>query len=394
MRRRKQNMKNVKNVKKKRGQGDGTIRQRKDGRWEGRYKYNGIPKSIYGKTEEEVYEKLEKITAEITLGTFFEPSKMKLKEWMETWLKDFKKNSIKAKTYESYEQLIRLYINPVIGAIALDKLNNIQIQRMLNNMSVSPRTIKYTATVLKMALKHAVTTGLIQKNHAENISLPKQIKKEAKVLDRESLQKFIEACRTHRLGPAFYLAACTGMRRGEVLALKWQDVDLINASIKVERTYNRVKVFDRAKIEYKAIISDCKTQKSNRVLPILPELKECLELHYTRSRIELFKKGKKISQDTFLFLTLGGNIYNPRSFSKDYYQFLDKTGIKKINFHALRHTFATIALEQGIELKVISELLGHSSVSFTADTYCHVLPNKKRKEIQKLSLILSGQGQN
>lgn len=321
------------------------MKKRKDGRFEGRYSYQGKQKSIYANTEKEVKDKLKKIKAEIELDKYFEPCKMKLSEWLETWLFEYKKKTIKQKTFESYEQIIRCYVNPVLGYKTLDKLNNIDIQKMFNSMTLSPRTIKYTHTVLK-------------------------------------------AIKGHRFESAFFMAICTGMRRGEILGLKWHDIDFENGLIYVQRTLNRIKVFNNKKIPtWETIETDCKSEKSRRVLPILPELNTRLKTQYTRSKLNKKRKGEILSQNEYVFVNKFGKNINPRNFAKHFYNVLKNNDIGPINFHALRHTYATLALESGIELKVISELLGHSSISFTADTYLHILHHKKIEEISKLKAL-------
>lgn len=379
-------------MKRKRGQGEGTIRLRSDGRWEGRYSLGSKQKSIYGKSEEEVKDKLKKIIANITLGTYFEPSKIKVQEWLKYWLFEYKKKKLKPKTFESYNQIIECYINPVLGSLTIDKLNPILIQQEINNIKKSARTVKYTHTILKMSLKHAVSTELILKNPADNISLPSENKKEIKILDKTDLKKFMDHIRSHKLGPAFHLAITTGMRRGEILALRWKDIELESGLIKVRRNMDRVKVFNENENVYKLVEGTPKTKRSNRVLPILPDTKTLLKSHYTRQKIEKVRLGEKYIDDGYVFCNKNGTPLSPRNFAKHFYKVLKDADIPHTNFHSLRHTFASYGLENGMELKVISELLGHSSIAITADIYTHVSINKKKIELDKLNQILTSLG--
>jgi integrase len=363
------------------------MKKRKDGRYEDKYIWNGKTKSAYGKTEEEVKEKIKKIKAEIELDMYFEPSKIKLETWLKTWLFDFKRNSIKPKTLASYEEVIRLYINPGLGPVSLDKLNTVIIQKFINDLKKSPRTVKYTHIVLKMALRHAVNIGMLNKNVAENISLPRNIKKDIQILRKEDMKKFLDAIKGSRYYCVFLLAITTGMRRGEILALKWQDIDFTNDLVKVSKTMDRVKVFDEAKIVSKLLFGDCKTQKSNRVLPILPDVKNALRTQYTRNRIAALSRGEKICFDDYIFVTNTGNNLTPRNLLRTFDAILKKAGIPHIKFHALRHTFATLGLENGVDIKTMQELLGHSSITITADIYTHVQLHQKQEALNKIKHI-------
>lgn len=361
--------------------------KRKDGRWGGKYIYKGKTKFVYGKTKKETEEKLTQIKASITLGTWKEPCNIKLKDYMEFWLFEVKKKSLAEKTFESYEQLNRLYISPRLGNISLDKLTNIEIQQFINSVDLSPRTVRYIHTVLKMCLKHAFATNLIEKNVAEHISLPKKKKPSIKILGRNELNLFISGTKSLRHGVAYYMAVTTGMRKGEILALTWNDIDLEEGFIHVKKTLGRVKVFNGKETCFNDVIRDCKTENSRRYIPILPELKKRLIEHYTKEKIRLKSKGLEYGNDSFVFCNEYGNHITPRNFSKHFYNALAKAKVSRTNFHALRHTFATVLLEEGKDIKLISDLLGHYSSTFTADTYLHLAKDTKKKAVESLCYV-------
>jgi integrase len=366
----------------------GNIRKRKDGRWEGRYRYNGNIKYLYSDDKKNIEEKLKKIKSQIFLGDFVEQTKVTVSEWLEEWLFEYKKKIIKNTTFANYKQIIDLYITPKLGNFIISELTTIQIQYYINNIAHSSRTIKYAYILLKMALEHAVAVKLIKENPCKNVILPKQKKSNIKILDEKEFEIFIDTIKTHNNGCAFYLAIATGMRKGEILALKWCDIDFKNNLIFIEKTLSRVKLYDEDRNSvYKTIIGDCKTDKSKRIIPIFDDLKKWLQVHYARMKLKFEKKGKKILDEDYIFLTEKHNPLSPRNFSKQFYAILKKCNIEKNKFHVLRHTYASFALSKGMELKVLSELLGHSSYSFTADVYCQILPNKKKEEVLKLQKI-------
>lgn len=213
----------------------------------------------------------------------------------------------------------------------------------------------------------------------DGIVLPKGEKKEINILENDKIKIFLRAIIENRYGLAFLMALFTGMRRGEILALTWGDIDFENKIINVNKTLNVIKCFDNDKIEYRTIINSSKTVNSNRVLPILPILITPLKTHYTRSQIHGWG-----SVYDFVFTNKFGKNVNPRKFSQYFYDIFKKSEIKRINFHALRHTFASMAIDKGVNPKTLSNILGHSSISFTLDTYCHVTIQQKQREISKI----------
>ncbi|MCC5910054.1 MAG: site-specific integrase [Clostridiaceae bacterium] len=417
----------------KRGQGEGNIRKRKDGKWEARYTIgkdeNGkqIRKSIYGKSRQEVSQRLTKVLNEINSGIFVEPTKITLNIWLSTWLKEYKKPSIKPKTYDSYVHTIDYFIRPVIGHIVLKDLRPDHIQTMLNALKdrmpvrseqavakleeelrgtntptvkkaikeeiqkhklnkVSSRTVEYVYIILNGALKQALKNNLVVRNSCEAVSLPKaKDKKEIKVLTTEEQRKFIETIKGHRLEAAFLLNISTGVRVGELLGLTWNNVNFNEGTIKIIQTVGRVKNQEtgRSSLQF----DTPKTEKSKRVIPLLPQVITALEKHKTLQQEHMTTIGEGYAPYNLVFCTELGNPIDPKNYDRSFKGILKNAEMDDINLHALRHTFATRGLENGIEMKVMQELLGHSSMLLTADIYSHVLPDHKRKAMDKLKNI-------
>jgi len=377
----------------KRGQGEGCITKRKDGKWAsvitvGR-NADGSQKRrfFYGKTRQEVAEKLTKALNDLKLGMYVDINKITLEAWLNTWLYDFKVNSIKPKTLESYSFIIKSYLIPSLGHVYIQDLKAEHIQVMLNSLckrKLSPRTVKYTHTILHSALDQAVKNNIIVKNVSNNVITPKQTKHEIKILSLDEQNRFIKCMESHRLYAAFILLLSTGIRIGELLALTWDNVDLDNTIIKITQNLQRVKIFDDvSKTKTKLIFGTPKTDKGRRIIPLLDDVASLLKEHKEKQYEELSVLGLS-DKNTLVFCSEIGTVIEPRNFTRTFKGLLKKADISNINIHALRHTFATRGLENGIELKVMQELLGHSSISITGDIYSHVILDKKKDSINKL----------
>lgn len=237
-------------MSKKRGHNEGGITKRKDGRWQGTVTIgrndDGSQKRqyVYGKTRGEVAEQINKILNEINTGTYIDKSKNPtVEDWLNYWLITYKKNSVKPKTYDQYEGMIRVHLIPNFGNYRLVDLSESQLQKFYNNLfteGLSARSIYIINTVLSSALKRAVKSKLVPFNVCEAVELPKQAKKERRVLTMEAQKKLLKVLKEDELGAMYIFALFTGLRRGEVLVLRWSDVDLNEGTIKVTKTLSRV----------------------------------------------------------------------------------------------------------------------------------------------------------
>lgn len=378
----------------KRGQGEGCITKRKDGSWASVITVgknsDGTQKRrfFYGKTRQEVAEKLNKALNELNTGMYVDINKITVSDWLNKWLYSYKLNSIKPKTFESYNYIIQSCIMPFIGNFYLQDLNTDNIQSMLNKLikkNLSSRTIKYTHTVLHSALEQAFKNSLITKNSSNNVALPKKSKKEIRILSIEEQTIFLNCVKSHRLNAAFILLLSTGIRVGELLALSWDNVNIEEGTIRITQNVQRIKVFDESsKTKTKLIFGTPKTDKGIRTIPLLDSVINILIEHKKRQANEQNKAGEIYKDNNLVFCTEIGTPIEPRNLTRTFKGILKKANLEDINLHALRHTFATRGLESGIELKVMQELLGHSSISVTGDIYSHVLPEKKKESINKL----------
>jgi len=396
--------------------GQGSIRQRPDGRWEARYYVNGVRKGILSKKnsvkpKEEVAKALNKALYELDNGVYVEPNKIKLTVWLDTWLKEYKANSLKPSTYESYERVIRLYIKPAMGKHNLKDIRPDELQTLLNKMTrdgLSARTVKYTNQIFHSALKQAIKNGILLKNVAEMVSLPKGAKREMRVLTKDEQDTFLKYLKGQRYEFVFMFCLSTGLRVGELLGLRWQDVDFKKGTIKINQTLMRLKDIETERTTLQ--ISTPKTEKGKRTIPLLDDIQRLLSEHKQKQQLEKFKagckwqdkdkvidKGQKWKDNDLVFRTEFGTPVEPKNLTriinktveeinkdlKKHYEKINKKipesdVFKKFGIHSLRHTFATRALEVGMQPKVVQEILGHSTIGMTLDTYSHVLPDTKK----------------
>lgn len=374
---------------KKRGNNEGSITKRKDGRWQGSVTIgrneDGSQRReyVYAKTRSEVAKKINNLVNSINNGTFIDKKRNPtVEEWLTFWLNSYKKNSVKQKTYDQYEGVIRVHLIPAFGKHRLLELKESQLQVFYNQLFVdglSARTIHIINMVLSAALKKAVKSRLLLFNVCDAIELPKQVQKERRVLTPDEQECLLKELRRDEQGIMYIFALFTGLRRGEVLALKWSDVDLDNGTISVTKTLSRVKTYVDSGDKTKLIVSEPKTETSKRLVPIVNTL------------IPMLKRQQKLTQKNndldLVFPSEAGGYIDPGNYNRKFYKIVRRAGLPKANPHSLRHSFATRALEAGVDLKTTQELLGHSSIDITANLYTHALMDHKKKEVSKLESV-------
>jgi integrase len=379
----------------KRGCGEGTIF--KDGHsWRcqimlGRDLETGkvIRATASAKTRQEVQAKLLKLKEEHANKKGISESVV-VEKWLLLWMEQYKKNSIKEKTYESYMHLLKKYLIPYLGCNQLVELKTAHIQSMITDMSyrgLSSRTIRFTNAVLHNSLEQALKNEMVIKNVSDAVALPKQNKKPIRFLLQTQQITFIKACKEDSGGLPFILMLATGMRRAEVLGLRWQDIDSSNPSVKVVQSVLRVKDFESKVPKTKIIFGSPKTEASVRTIPVPKSVMDKLLLHKANQenhKTEWQKLGLLYKELDLIFASEVGTPTEPRNLNRKFYKLCEKAGIINMNLHALRHSFATRLLEENEHPKVVQELLGHKSVQLTLDTYSHVSNQLKQDAIEKI----------
>lgn len=388
---------------KKRGNGEGSIYQRKDKKWVaqmtvGRDPTTGKPKKryFYGKTRNEVATKLNEAINKCNKGILCEPSKLTLAEWLDTWLLEYKKTNLRETTLSSYDYLINTHIKPVIGGILIKDLRPVHLQQFYNEKfqkgridgkgGLSSRTVRYIHIVIHEALEQARKNNIVPTNVSEATNLPKKQSKEMRVLTYEEQMQFLDSLEDDRLSFAFILALATGIRIGELLALKWENVDLDNKIIKIKLSLSRVKNFDEnINTKTKLIFKEPKTKAGKRDIPIPDSVIKEFRKHKKRQNEEKLIAGQIYEDNDLVIATELGKPIDQRNLTRKFKSICKRADLQDVNFHALRHTYATRLLEANEHPKVVQEILGHSSISVTLDTYSHVMPEVKKAAASKIN---------
>lgn len=385
----------------KRANGEGTIYQRKDGRWVAQITYVANDgqkkrKTFYGTQQQEVVEKMRKFIADIERSEVIEPNKLTTAQWLKEWLTVYKMPHIRPKTYEQYESAIRVHIIPYVGEIKLQHLQARQIQEMYSSLTkkgLSPRSIYLVHLVLRMALDQAQKERYITVNPVKLTDPPKVKKKTAQVMSIEEQNAFLEALKGERLAPVFLFLITTGVRRGEALGLKWSDIttDKDGTLIaNIRRSVVRAKD-PTGKVKTKILIQDTKTEKSKRQIPVSEFMAEVLRKHKVRQNEERLMAGPEWQNTDFVFCTKFGGVMEPGVLYREFRRILKKAKLENIKIHTLRHTFATRLLELGEHPRVVQELLGHEDITTTLNTYSHVAPEIKKRAAEKIDELFKNE---
>ena len=381
----------------KKANGSGTIRKRADGRWEGKYSlgYNPktgklIRKSVYGKTQKEVRLALSKIVSEMDSGTYAEPSKMKVSQWLDEWLASYTMN-IKPATRSAYEEHIRVHIKPNLGDIPLKQLSTRDIQQLytglLKERKLSPKTVRNIHGVLHRTLEQAKLLGYIRVNPADAAVTPRVEKKQVEAMDAEDVGKFLAAIKGSKYEYPLFVAVFTGLRQGELLGLTWDCVDFEHGLLLINKQHNRVK----GDTEFR--FASLKNDKA-RVLTAADEVMEVLRLQKQRQEAWAATLGDGWENlDNLVFTTEFGRYINNKILYQNFKRIMKKLNKPNLRFHDLRHTYAVNSLRAGDDIKTVQENLGHATASFTLSTYAHATPGMKKESAKRMTeFIRSVQG--
>ena len=378
---------------KKRANGEGSIRKRSDGRWEGRYTAGYDPKTgkrinknVLGRTQAEVKEKLKAAMAECQgLDVSRAADEYTVATWLRTWYELYAKPNVRTATANRYQLIIEVYTIPRIGDIKLKKLTTRHLQKLYKELLESGRihrgkgqsaglsttTVRSAHLMLHAALERAVKERLIPRNPTEDCIAPKPRKIEMQILPSEDMHTYLEAAKARDLLPMFYLELVSGLRKGELVALRWDDLDIQSKTISVSKQYVR-------NPDGSLELTRPKTENSVRLVSI-PQTAVDL----------LIQEHDKHPNNPYLFPSpLTGEMYHPDSVVNLHKKILKDAGLPHIRFHDLRHTFATTALQNGVDVKTVSNMLGHYDAGFTLRTYTHATRQKQDEAAQTMGAFM------
>lgn len=373
-------------------QGSGSIRQRKDGTWEARFTTGRDPgtgkqiqRSKYFKTQREAAKFLQKTLAAIDAGTYVEPSKMTVAQWLEAWLVEYT-GDVKPYTKRAYATNIKNHIIPALGALRLEKLTPLQVQKFYNECmrepkNLKPKTVKNIHGVLHSALKQAVMNGLIRSNPTESCTIPRIERIEIKPFDDAAEKSFLQAIEGDKYERLFIVDLYTGMRKGEILGLRWSDIDFDQGTITISKQL-QVEPFKGGRY----YLAPLKNDKERIITPAPYVMQILREQRRYQNEARLLAGGAWEEGDIpgLVFTNETGKHLCHQTIGTRYKKLVKAAGLPDARFHDMRHSYAVAAIRAGDDIKTVQSNLGHHSAAFTLDTYAHATAQMKKESADRM----------
>ena len=384
-------------------QGSGTIRKKTVVRkghtytfWEARLTVGYDPgtgkqiqRSFSGKTQKDVREKMQAAAVEVNAGTYKEPSKMTLGEWLDTWLSEYL-GGVKPMTVVNYTQHVENHIKPALGKTKLCQLDAPKIQHFYNDLQkphgdtpgLAAKTVKCVNGVLHKALQQAVAVGYLRFNPADACKLPKVVRKEIKPLDNADISAFLKAIEGHCFEAIYILTLFTGLRRGEVCGLTWDCIDFEKGTMTINKQLQNIPGQPGA---YRLI--SAKNGKS-RTIALPSTVITILKQHKIQQTLARLQAGELWENSDFVFTNEVGHHVSPNSVYNQYKRIVASIGLPQARFHDLRHSYAVAAIQSGDDIKTVQGNLGHATASFTLDVYGHVTDQMKQNSAARMEKFI------
>lgn len=377
----------------------GHIRRRGKSSWELKWELPRDPKTgrrntrtkTLRSTKKDAERELRRILCSIETGTYVDPSKLILGEFLVRWLEDWARSRVSPRTYERYEEIIFERLIPALGYSQLTALQPISIQEAYTDWlrrgrkdgrgGLSAQTVLHFHKVLSRALDQAVRWRMLQQNPAKFATPPRPQKTPVVTLTENELVKLISGAEGSRLFLPIVLASTLGLRRGEILALRWRDLDWDKAELRIERALELTK-------KYGLRLKSPKTDRGRRTIALPQFTLRALHHHRVAQAEYRLLMGRRYENNDLVCSSTVGTFWHPRNLSRAFRAMVDKLGLPPVNFHGLRHTHITHLLRAGVHPKIASERAGHASVAITMDIYSHVLPNMQRDAAAKVDEYL------
>lgn len=369
----------------KRGNHEGTIYKRKDGLWCGQVTLpEGKRKSYYGKSQASVQTRLLAAKNDLARGLPLPSERQTLGHYLENWLVGVA-SEIRPSSHRRY--LIEVgHIVSALSTTPLARLTPSQVKNFYSQKvqdGLSPTTVRHLHTVLHRALKDAMQMGLVASNVSEHVKAPRPVHHEIQTFSEEQAKMFLEVAKNERFEALYWLALTAGMREGELLALRWQDLDLEHCQLTVRMNLQAV--------NNRFVLAEPKTTHSRRTIALSQHVVAQLKAHRKRQAEESLKRGPSWNEQDLVFSNQDGGILQPKIISqRRLKRLLKRAGLPDVRFHDLRHTAATIAIARGVPIKVVSEMLGHADISITLRVYAHVIPHMQQAAAAVMDAVFGG----
>lgn len=345
--------------------------------------------SIKG-TKKEAEKRLSELINQLDNGTYIKPKKTTLTEYLNMWLNEYAKNNLSPRGFERYAGIIRKHLIPDLGKVTLTQLKPEHLQKHYTtklNDGLSARTVRYHHALIHVALQTAVKWGLVSRNVADAVDPPHIRRSEMQTWNENEVNQFLEGTNDSPYYSLFYTALFTGMRRSELLALRWQDIDFIYSQIYVNRSLHQLK-------DGSFIFTQPKSAKSSRTIALTPSTMLMLKEYQEKQKLERAMSGNPLTDTDLVFSNLEGEPLRPNTITRAWTTLTANCGLKRIRLHDARHTHASLMLKQGIHPKIVQERLGHSSIQMTIDTYSHVAPGIQEAAANRFDEILSNENKS
>ncbi len=347
-----------------------------------------IQRSVTGKTQKEVRQKLSQIVVDLDEGTYIQPSKETVGAWLDTWVDTYVVPNVKPYTADSYRSICENHVKPALGRVRLEQLTTPQIQQFYNKLQrekgLSAKTIKNVHGALHKALNQAVKIGSIRHNPADACDLPKVYQKEIAPLEQEEISRFLEAIQGHAYELLFLVTLFTGMRQGEVLGLTWDCVDFQSNTLYINKQLQKSK---KVGGEYQLIPT--KNGKARMITPAAFVV-DALKRHKVRQTEARLKAGPLWQEEGFVFTDEVGHRLSPNTVYHNYKRLVASIGLPDARLHDLRHSYAMASLRAGDDIKTVQSNLGHHTAAFTLDIYGHVTEEMKRASAERMEKFIQG----
>ena len=368
----------------KRGNNEGSIYRRSDGRWVAALTLPGSKRrSLYAKTRQEVARKLAAALRDRDAGLPVTPERQMVGQFLTHWLEESVRHTVRPSTHSRYAELVRIHAVPMLGHKSLARLTPQDIQGLYTHtlgIGLSRRTVEQLHAVLRRALGQAFKWGLVARNVATLVDVPRPRRIEIRPLSPEQARTLIGATQGHRMEALYVLCLTVGLRQGEALGLRWGDVDLETGMLHVRSSLHRVNG------QYEFV--EPKTDRSRRAIALSTAALSALGRHQERQHIERLQAGPLWEDWGLVFTTALGKPLNRHNVTRDFKALLRKADLPCLRFHDLRHTCASLLLSQNVHARVVMEVLGHSQIGLTMNTYAHVMPAAQREAATQMDTIL------